>query len=124
MDKEKGPMVSNFRPITCLPLMWKLLTSVLANAMYEHLEGKGLLMDEQKGFRTKPRGTKDQLLFDNMVMRSCKRRLCGLGMARIDYRKTYDLIPHTWLLKCMNMFGIASKRVSLLENSMNTWRTD
>ena len=123
-DKEKGPIVSNFRPITCLPLMWKLLTSVLSDAMYEHLEGKGLLVDEQKGCRRKSRGTKDQLLIDKMVMRSCKRRLCGLGMAWIDYRKAYDLIPHTWLLKCMNMFGLASNMVSLLENSMNTWRTE
>ena len=39
-DTEKGPIVSNFRPITCLPLMWKLLTSVLADAMYEHLTEK------------------------------------------------------------------------------------
>ena len=123
-DTEKGPIVSNFRPITCLPLMWKLLTSVLADAMYEHLDGKGLLVDEQKGCRRKSRGTKDQLLIDKMVMRSCKRRLCGLGMAWIDYRKAYDLIPHAWLLKCMNMFGVASNMISLLENSMNTWRTD
>ena len=35
----------------------------------------------QKGCRRKSRGTKDQLLIDKMVMRSCKRRLCGLGMA-------------------------------------------
>ena len=123
-DTEKRPIVSNFRPITCLPLMWKLLTSVLADAMYEHLDGKGLLVDEQKGCRRKSRGTNDQLLIDKMVMRSCKRRLCGLGMAWIDYRKAYDLIPHTWLLKCMNMFGATSNMISLLENSMNTWRTD
>ena len=58
-----------------------------------------------------------------MVMRSCKKRLCGLGMAWIDYR-AYDLIPHTWLLKCMNMFGVPSNMISLLENSMDTWRTD
>ena len=76
-DKEKGTEVSNFRPITCLPLMWKLLTSVLADAMYEHLDGKGLFVDEQKGCRRKSRGTKDQLLVDKAVMRSCKKRLCG-----------------------------------------------
>ena len=101
--------------------MWKLLNSVLADAMYD---GKGLLVDEQKGCRRKSRGTKDQLLIDKMVLRSCKRHLCGLGMTWIDYRKAYDLIPHTWLLKCMNTFGVASNMISLLENSMNTWRTD
>ena len=54
-----------------------------------------------------------------MVMRPCKRRSCGLGMAWIDYRKAYDFAPHTWLLKYMNLFGIAGNRVSLLKNSVN-----
>ena len=39
-DEEDGPIVSNFRLMTFLPLMWKLLTSILADAMYEQLEGK------------------------------------------------------------------------------------
>ena len=51
-----------------------------------------------------------------MVMRTCKRRSCGLGMAWIDYRKAYDFASHTWLLKCMNLFGIAGNMVSLLKN--------
>ena len=35
---QKGNLVSNFRPITCIPLIWKLLTYVLAEELYEHLE--------------------------------------------------------------------------------------
>ena len=80
-DKKKGPIVTNFRPITCLPLMWELLTSILAEAMYDHLERNGLLVDEQKGCRKRSRGARDQLLVDKMVMRNCKRRSSGLGMA-------------------------------------------
>ena len=36
-DKSKGNVVSNYRPITCLPLMWKLLTGVIAGQIYAHL---------------------------------------------------------------------------------------
>ena len=111
-DREKGPVVTNFRPITCLPSMWKLLTSVLAKAMYEHLEQNGLLVDDQKGCRKRSRGTKDQFLVDKMVMRNRKRRSCGLAMAWIDYRKACDSI---WYCK---QYGIFT------ENSMNMWRTD
>lgn len=39
-DKEKGGDVSNFKPITCLPLIWKLFIGVLADTIYEHLERK------------------------------------------------------------------------------------
>ena len=32
-DKSKGNVASNYRPITCLPLMWKLLTNVIADQL-------------------------------------------------------------------------------------------
>ena len=35
---QKGDLVSNFIPITCLPLIWKLLTGFLAEELCEHLE--------------------------------------------------------------------------------------
>ena len=37
-DKSKGNVASNYRLITCLPLMWKLLTGVFADQIYAHLD--------------------------------------------------------------------------------------
>ena len=38
-DKSKDNVASNYRTITCLPLMWKLLTGVIiADQIYAHLE--------------------------------------------------------------------------------------
>ena len=50
-DKSKGTVVGNYRPIACLPLMWKLLTSIFSEAMYGHLSFQELLPKEQKGCR-------------------------------------------------------------------------
>ena len=47
-DKCKGNVASNYRLITCLPLMWKLLTGVIADQMYAHLDQEKLLPEEQK----------------------------------------------------------------------------
>ena len=47
-DPEKGNAASNYRPIACLPLMWKLLTTILAEKVYAHLAEKNVLPDEQK----------------------------------------------------------------------------
>ena len=96
-DRSKGKDVTNFRPITCLPLLWKLLTGMLAEEIYQHLEKQELLPEEQKGCRKKSRGTKDQLLIDRMILRNCKRRKTGLSMAWIDYKKAYDMVPHSCL---------------------------
>ena len=37
-DPRKDNAVENYLPITCLPLMWKLLTGVIAEEMYDYLE--------------------------------------------------------------------------------------
>ena len=70
-DKSKGDEGSNYRPITRLPLMCKLLAGVVADEIYSHLEENDLLPEEQKGSCRNSRGTKDQLLTDNAVMKNC-----------------------------------------------------
>ena len=56
-DKSKGTVASNYRPITCLPLAWKLLTGIFSDEVYRYLEGQELLREEQKGCRRKSKGT-------------------------------------------------------------------
>ena len=53
-DHSKGNSVDNFRPISCLPLVWKLMTGVIADVMYKHLEE--IQPEEQKGCRKRCRG--------------------------------------------------------------------
>ena len=45
-DARKGNAVENYHPITSLPLMWKLVTGVIAEEMYDYLEQKKLLPEE------------------------------------------------------------------------------
>ncbi len=80
-DPAKGRAVSNYRPIACLPLMWKLLTGIFAEKIYDHLHTNSLLPDEQKGCRKQSRGTKDQLLIDREVLREARRKKKHLSMA-------------------------------------------
>ena len=50
-DKSKVKITNNYRPITCLPLMWKLLSGVIAGQIYGHLDLQKLLPEEQKRCR-------------------------------------------------------------------------
>ena len=52
-DPRKGNAVENYCPITCLPLIRKLLTGVIAEEMYDYLEQEKLLPEKQKGYRRK-----------------------------------------------------------------------
>ena len=58
-DSKKGTEVGNYRPIACLNLIWKLLTGIISDKTYDHLEENKLLPEEQKESRRKCQGTKD-----------------------------------------------------------------
>ena len=42
----------------------------------------------------------------------------------MDYRKAYDLVPHSWLLKTLDLTKIAGNVGRLLQNSMSMWQTE
>ena len=45
-DPSTGNAVSNYRSIACVNLLWKLLTDIIIDKLYEHLENQDLLLEE------------------------------------------------------------------------------
>ena len=45
-------------------------------------------------------------------------------MAWVDYKKAYDMITHSWIVKCLRMFAAAENMVLLLERRMNQWQVE
>ena len=121
-DKSKGNIASSYRPITCLPLMWKLLTGVIADQIYGHLDQQKLLPEEQQGCRKRSRGTNDLLYIDRTVIKEVKSTKKKLAMVKIDYKKAYDMVPHSWIKECLDLFGVAENIKTLLGNSMEKGR--
>ena len=99
-------------------------TGIFAEEIYDHLKDNNLLPDEQKGCRKKSRGTKDQLLVDKAIMLEARRKRRFLGMAWVDYKKAYDMVPHSWLMEVVEMMGVADNVRLLLGDSMKEWRTE
>ena len=64
-----------------MPLVWKLLTGVIAEEVYGFFSTNLLLPQEQKRCRRKFRGTNDLLFIDKMIMREVKMRKRNLSIA-------------------------------------------
>ena len=43
-------------------------------------------------------------------------------MAWIDHNNVYDMVPHSWIRECLELFGVAEDIKTLLVNSMEKWR--
>ena len=81
-DPKEGNAVDNYRPISCLPLMWKLITGIISETMCKFLDENEILPVEQKGCSRRSRGTKDQLLIDKSILADCKRKHNNLAQWR------------------------------------------
>ena len=113
----------NFRPITCLTTTYKLLTSILTNRMYTHIEQNDILPTEQKGCRRNSYGCRDQLMVNRMILENCRARHRNLSTAWIDYQKAFDSVPHGWILKAMELYKFSPVIIKFLKHSMSLWKT-
>ena len=98
--------------------MSKLLTGVIADLIYAHLDHKKLLPEEQKGCRKVFSGANDLLDIDRAVIKEVKFINKNLAMAWIDY----DMVSHLWIIECLDLFGLAENIKSLLVNNMEKWK--
>ena len=81
-----------------------------------------MLPEEQKRCRKGSRGTNDLVFIDRAVIKEVKSRNKNLAMAWIDYKKAYDMVPHSWIIECLDLFGVAANIKRLLVNSMEKWK--
>jgi hypothetical protein len=44
-------------------------------------------------------------------------------MAWIDYQKACDRVPHSWIIKSLELIGIKNKLISFTNKVMSYWRT-
>ena len=45
-------------------------------------------------------------------------------MAWINYKKVYDMVPHSWIIHCLETARINEKIRRLLAESMKSWRVE
>ncbi|XP_044755032.1 uncharacterized protein LOC123313986 [Coccinella septempunctata] len=118
---KKDP--KNYRPITCLSSVYKILTGVLTKYISRHIREHNLMTKEQGGCREKTKGCKELLVIDHIVTKQARKKLRNISVAWVDYKKAFDSVPHTWLLKFLEMHGTAGKVIELLGHLMKNWRT-
>ena len=97
------------------------MTGVIADQIYAHLDQGKLLPEEQKWCRKGSRGTNDLFYIDMAVIKEVKCRSKNLAIAWIDCKKAY-IIPHFWIIECLDLFAIAENIKSLLVNSIKKWK--
>ena len=82
-----------------------------------------MITKEQKGCYRGSKGCKDQLLISKAILQECKRKKKNLSMAWIDYQKAFDRVPHSWIIKSLELIGINNKVILFTKKVMTYWKT-
>jgi len=114
---------SNYRPITCLPIIYKILSSITTSRMKHHIDSNSLIPPEQKGCTSNTYGTIDQLSINKTIMEEAVKGMRNISTAWIDYRKAYDSIPHDWLIETLRIHKFDETLVKFFETTINNWKT-
>ncbi|KAL0870860.1 hypothetical protein ABMA27_004702 [Loxostege sticticalis] len=114
---------AKYRPITCLQTIYKIIRSCITDVIYKHLHSNNILAEQQKGCRKFSQGCKEQLTIDSIILRQVHRNKSELHSMYIDYRKAYDSVPHSWLLKVLDIYTINPLLINFLQAAMEKWVT-
>ena len=110
---------SNYRPISVLPLVSKVMERAIQVQLVKFLEANEVLSAYQSGFR-KGHSTEtavtyltDQILehMDNQQM---------TGSVFIDLKKAFDLVNHNCLLQKLEHYGVRGKSLTWFQNYLGS----
>ena len=96
---------SNFRPISLVPVITKVVERVVHQQLYRYLSYNHLLSSAQHGFR--PRHSTETALVSvsDHILNATDRGEVSL-LCLIDLSKCFDVIDHQILLQKMQLYGI------------------
>ena len=107
---------SNYRGISLLSCISKVLTKILNNRLVTWAEENDKMYDEQAGFR-KGKGTLDQIfILQSLISKYLCRKGGRCYNVFIDFSKAFDTVPHMHMFYRMIREGMHGKIITTLQN--------
>ena len=88
----------NYRPISLLSSISKILEKFVANQLVNHLEHNKLLYEHQDGFQRNKSTVHNLTHLTNFVSKELKEKKFVIGVF-LDLKKAFDVVNHGILLK-------------------------
>lgn len=109
---------SDYRPITCMSNLYKLMTKCVTKVMQMEVENRNLLCENQLGTVRMVQGAKEQVLLNLDLNKHHKN---SLSTAWIDVKKAFDSVDHVYLSDCIGKLGFPKWINKFLNKTISKW---
>lgn len=106
---------TNYRGISLISCAFKVLMALMAARLSVVCEEKGLIANEQAGFRSREEAVAQAIALAEIVRRRYLKGKPTFGLF-IDFKKAYDRVYHGYLFRVLDHIGIRGRFLTLLRN--------
>ena len=113
--KGEPSLLSNYRPISLIPIFSKIFERVMYNRLYSHMISNSLFYKKQFGFQRNCSTEHAILELTEQITKSFENNSFMLGVF-IDLSKAFDTVNHEILLAKLNHYGIKGRSYNWIKN--------
>ena len=111
----------NYRPISLLPVLSKIIEKVVQKQLYEYMDSNNLFNNSQYGFRKNHSTEYAAMEFVDKIGETMNNKQTPFAIF-IDLSKAFDTLDHTILLQKLRFYGIQGTELAWFESYL-TGRT-
>ena len=121
--KKDKQLVSNYRPISLLPLFSKIFERIVFKNLYNYFISNNLITKNQSGFRPGDSGTNQLLSLVHEIHEAFNDNRClEVRSVYLDMSKAFDKVWHEGLIFKLKQNGIDGILLALLSDYLQNRR--
>ena len=109
---------NNYRPITVLSIVSKILERAVHDQLYQHLHTHNLLNKWQSGFRPHYSTTSALTYVNEEILKHIDNGKL-IGIVFLDLKKAFDTVDHELLIQKLPHYGITNNTLLWINNYLN-----
>ena len=113
--------MSNYRPITVLPILSKILERFVHKQIYNHLSENNILSPQQFGSRPKLSTSTALAFFTDNILDNADSGLVTASVF-LDFSKAFDTVDHAILLRKLKSVGLDDNSLSSFHSYLTSRR--
>ena len=105
-DTLKGTTPNNYGLITCLLTIWKILTAQMRKRFTTRKQAADFSLTKRKDAIKDPEAPENYSKLISTYSTTVRANRKNLAVVWINYKKTYDMVPQSWIINCLKMYKI------------------